>query len=109
MGSQALRQSLCLCHGGFLAPLAEVLNLYPLRLRSINVLRSRSMHYSSILQPHELAWKMGGQLTPRVLRGKLSCTIAPIRGRKMALTEFVLGYGRMVCAGVGWALAGPEP
>ncbi|CAE7654670.1 unnamed protein product [Symbiodinium pilosum] len=57
-----------------------VLNLYPLRLRSINVLRSRSMHYSSILQPHELAWKMGGQLTPRVLRGKLSCTIAPIRG-----------------------------
>jgi len=56
-----------------------VLNLYPLRLRSVNVLRSRSMH-GNILQPHELAWKMGNQLTPRVLRGKLSCSIAPIRG-----------------------------
>lgn len=56
-----------------------VLNLYPLRLRSVNVLRSRSMH-GNILQPHELAWKMGSQLTPRVLRGKLSCSIAPIRG-----------------------------
>ncbi|CAE7038438.1 unnamed protein product [Symbiodinium natans] len=68
-----------------------VLNLYPLRLRSVNVPRSRShSNIHQILQPHELTWKMRGQLTPRVLRGKLSCSIAPVRGAAESEMSIVL-------------------